>query len=1216
MCRKLIYLICFVFVMVFAFVGTAQAALLKDGGFEDGFNQWAQINGGTGVWHWNSGVADINTADKYEGLKSADFRVAGTGGAGVFQEVLVGAGVPVSISAYAKIVSGTGGSGGIDMVFFNNVPPENTQNPANIGRVNLQLNGTIARPADNGPVYTGPYAGSWGPIDANGWRYGTLSAVTPAGTVCMKYEVNANNNVGRFLFDNVVGTPLPLIASNPYPADKSAYDGINVTLTWDPGRYAATTDGHHVYFGTVLSDVNQGINNTDKGSRIPPNYPVTTSLTPGTTYYWRIDEVNDACSPPSPWKGSVWRFTVNPLTAYNPSPLNGDKLVDPNANLSWSKGMRAVTHKVYFSSNFNDVNERKPAAGPVIRTDPNYIIGPLLAFDKIYYWAVDEVNVTTWPGPVWSFKTWPNTPITDPNLVGWWKFDLDDNSGGSKTFDSSGHNRHGTLHSSPAYTTGISGDAINLDGIDDWVSVGSVGISGAAPRTIAGWAKMNTTPIPGGTNVFGFAAGVNSSLFNIAMSASGGYVIHIYFWEQPIIGPDLEWHHFAATYDGTTIFWYCDGQLVNVNGAVPPTLTTTDDVRMGESTINENNFFPGLIDDVRIYNKALTEAEIGQIMASTSAYKPYPADGEPNVPRQLTLTWEPGLEANSVKGHELYFSSNFNDVNERTAAKIVRSVPSYGPIGPLNLDQTYYWRVDEVNNAGPDPCFWPGKVWSFTVVNYIVVDDFDSYECTSKSLCGDKALRAVWTAASGAVVSLQIGNTDANLVHDGNSMKYDYDNYYQWYSEAYANTTGLNSLPSGIGSNWNVGGVKALSLWFYGQAGNDANEQMYVKLTDGGLPAKTAKVPYPIGDMNDIRDANWHEWNIALTEFAGVNLANVARITIGFGDGNDPYPAPNPAGTVYFDDIRLYIPRCMPGTVPDSASGNCLIDYPDLLILTNNWLISEYDVVPVEPNNNNLIGWWKLDEGAGTIAADSSIYDNDGNLAGDPNSHPQWVAGHIGSALDFNGVTDYVDCSNDVSLNEPNITGKITLAAWVKTDDCGNSQWNPYITKGDFAYTLQQRSPAGTGINELEIAIYGTGTTWYFASTPVDSSFNGVWHHLAGTYNGSQVKLYVDGELNAITDYVGPIATSTANVNLGKSSDFTDRWYNGLLDDVRIYSRALSQGEVAYLAERSTFTQPLEPLLTPPSPGINLYKDGTIDLRDYAALASKWLEEVLWPAVP
>jgi hypothetical protein len=1227
MCRKLIYLIPFVFVMVFAFVGTAQAALLLNSSFESWtggpsytsvpplwFTHWELYPGlvppVTGIWAWGTGNCDVNTTYKHSG--NASIRFYGTnGGAGIYQGVLMSPGTSCTISAYAKDVGGAGaGNSGIDLIFFSGIPSEAVQDPPHILRVDK-------------------YVSDFNQPDAQGWRYGSLTVVAPAGTVFMKFEINSNVNSAAydFLFDDVVGLPLPVTASNPYPDDKSAYDGINVTLTWDAGRYAATTNGHHVYFGSVLSDVNQGINNTDKDLRTPPNYPVTTSLTPGTTYYWRIDEVNNNPGAPagSPWKGSVWRFTVKPLTAYNPSPPDGDILVDPNANLSWSKGMRAVTHKVYFDDVKANVTTRHGCdVNGFSRPDPNYIIGPPLTLGKTYYWAIDEVNVITWPGPVWSFTTWPDTPITDPNLAGWWKFDLDENSGGSKTFDSSGHNRHGTLHGSPAYATGIFDDAISLDGIDDWVRVGSVGISGRAPRTIAGWVKVNDTNIPAGGTIFGFAGNEGYRLFNISLSAAPAgtnyYTLNIYQQTWNIVPIDTEWHYFAATYtpDGNTIKLYNNGSEVN---SIAYGLNTIDEVRMGESAVNANNYFPGIIDDVRIYNKVLTEAEIGRIMGSTSAYNPHPGDGATGVPRALTLlTWAPGLDANSVtkgKGHRVYFDLNEDNVINRSGCVVngvSRTEPNYTlptPPAPLNFDQTYYWRVDEVNKAGLDPCFWPGDVWKFTTSNYAVVENFNSY-------AGDGPLRGVWTATSstGAVVSLQKGSDDATLVRDGNSMMYQYDNYNWFYSEAYAN---IADLPSKIGSNWKVGGVKALSLWFYGQAGNDANEQMYVALTGGG---KTGVVTYgdnPDEDPNYVKDPKWHEWNIDLQDFVddnSVDLANVSRITIGFGDGIDPgYSWGN--STVYFDNIRLYIPRCMPGTVPDSASGNCLIDYPDLLILRNNWLISDYNVIPVNPGDPNvdttLIGWWRLDEGAGTTTTDSSINNNNGNLRGDPNSHPQWVAGYIGSgALDFNGVTDYVDCSNNVSLNEPNITGKITLAAWVDTNDCGNSQFNPYIAKGDHAYALQHRSA-----NELEIAIYGAGTTWYLASTPVNSSFNGVWHHLAGTYNGSQIKLYVDGELNATTDYVGSIPSTPYNVNIGRSSEVITRFYDGLLDDVRIYSRALSQEEVAYLAGKTAkFTQPLYLLLTPKNPGINLFDDGKINFKDYAVLADEWLEEVLWPAVP
>ena len=216
MCRKLIYLIPFVFVMVFAFVGAAQAVnVLTNGGFEDrdpgDFDGWTRQGidyGITGVWFWGDGTAAINTTDAYEGLASADFYTAGgwSGGAGVFQEILIGGGVPVSISAYVKGAGGNGAS--IDMVFFDFNHFEEVQIPSNIGKVALSIGGGVLIPG-GGVLYTGPISGSLGAADALGWQYGVLNAVTPAGTMCMKFEVNNNGGTGDLLFDNVVGTPEP-----------------------------------------------------------------------------------------------------------------------------------------------------------------------------------------------------------------------------------------------------------------------------------------------------------------------------------------------------------------------------------------------------------------------------------------------------------------------------------------------------------------------------------------------------------------------------------------------------------------------------------------------------------------------------------------------------------------------------------------------------------------------------------------------------------------------------------------------------------------------------------------------------------------------------------------------------------------------------------------------------------------------------------------------
>jgi hypothetical protein len=310
--------------------------------------------------------------------------------------------------------------------------------------------------------------------------------------------------------------------------------------------------------------------------------------------------------------------------------------------------------------------------------------------------------------------------------------------------------------------------------------------------------------------------------------------------------------------------------------------------------------------------------------------------------------------------------------------------------------------------------------------NSIIVEDFNSYECTDESGCGDKAIRAVWkdyyTNGTGALVSLWQGSVNTNLVIDGNSMKYEYDDHtteYGYYSVAEAD---ICDLPSGISSDWTSGDYNTLTLYFYGQLGNDAGEQMYVKLTDGDEgdfnsvdnfdsygsnsalravwkdwwtqpePKTSAEVSvgtapdYPVRsgqsmiyhygnktyspyysevnatvaslgidqnwlgmmdgtlslwfygqpgndtnepmyiklvdgspeeqtatvfysdyeDMNDVNETSWHVWNIPVGDFILANcyfdITKVVKIIIGFGDGTQAASD----GKVYFDDIRLY----------------------------------------------------------------------------------------------------------------------------------------------------------------------------------------------------------------------------------------------------------------------------------------------------------------------
>jgi len=205
-------------------------------------------------------------------------------------------------------------------------------------------------------------------------------------------------------------------AYNPDPADSAYYTGTWATLSWSPDKAAVS---HDVYFGDNYDDVANGTGDTfrvNQGRDINfyivgfPGYAYPDGLVPGTTYYWRIDEVNEA-DPRSPWKGDVWSFTIPPRTAYNPDPADGAEFVDPNAALSWTAGYGAKMHIVYLSDNYEDVNN---AAGGTQQGPATYDPGTL-KMAKTYYWRVDEFDaVETHKGGIWSFTTEGAVAALDP----------------------------------------------------------------------------------------------------------------------------------------------------------------------------------------------------------------------------------------------------------------------------------------------------------------------------------------------------------------------------------------------------------------------------------------------------------------------------------------------------------------------------------------------------------------------------------------------------------------------------------------------------------------------------------------------------------------------------------------------------------------------------------------------------------------------------------
>ncbi|MBW7990474.1 MAG: LamG domain-containing protein [Planctomycetes bacterium] len=194
-------------------------------------------------------------------------------------------------------------------------------------------------------------------------------------------------------------------AWGPTPADGDLHADTWVNIAWNPGGY---TVSHDVYLGDNFDAVSKGAEETFIGNQAGtflvagfPGFPYPDGLVPGTTYYWRIDEVNDT-EPNSPWKGDVWSFSIPPKTAYAPDPADGTELVNPDGSLSWTAGFGAKLHTVYFGDNFDEVDS---AAGGLPQGATSYTPGPL-KMARTYYWRVDEFDILeTHKGDVWSFTT-------------------------------------------------------------------------------------------------------------------------------------------------------------------------------------------------------------------------------------------------------------------------------------------------------------------------------------------------------------------------------------------------------------------------------------------------------------------------------------------------------------------------------------------------------------------------------------------------------------------------------------------------------------------------------------------------------------------------------------------------------------------------------------------------------------------------------------------
>jgi hypothetical protein len=533
-------------------------------------------------------------------------------------------------------------------------------------------------------------------------------------------------------------------ASNPSPNDGAIWKDTWVSLSWRPGDHAVS---HDIYLGENYDDVKHGTGGTFQGNTSDlyfiagfPGYPYSDGLVPGTTYYWRIDEVNDL-HPNSPWKGDVWSFMLPPRTAYAPAPADGAEFVEPDVTLSWQPGFRVAWHIVYFGDTFAEVNSASEGRPQGTAT---YTPGHLES-GKTYYWRVDEFDITTThKGDVWSFTVGAGVP---PDVVGGTIYvDAvygDDNNDGS------------TLQA--AFATVQKGIDTTEDGDIVLVSRGvyqeEVNFLGKA-ITVKSTAEPAVLESPGGLAVsFYYGEGRDSILKNFIIRNSfiavfiarssptisnvtvveNRYGIDAYAGAEPDISNVILWNNAGGDLFGCQARYSCIEQVTVGEGNIDADPLFVDPVAGDYRLASERGrYWPE--HDVWVLDKVTSPcvdggdpdadpsgeptpngnrinmgAHGGTPQASLSlrckplpgrASDPYPADGAVSVSTDVILSWTAGSNAVS---HDVYFGTDDSLVfvgNQTTT--------QYDP-GPLNKYTTYFWRVDEVNSEGKTT----GDLWTF-----------------------------------------------------------------------------------------------------------------------------------------------------------------------------------------------------------------------------------------------------------------------------------------------------------------------------------------------------------------------------------------------------------------------------------------------------------------------------------------------------------------------
>ncbi len=527
-----------------------------------------------------------------------------------------------------------------------------------------------------------------------------------------------------------------------------------------------------------------------------------------------------------------------PVSARDPGPADKATDVYVGATLSWTPGVTAATHNVYVGSTFADVNTAsadKPGNVEVSlgQGASTYNVAGGLKYGQTYYWRVDEVNgppdKTVFRSTVWSFTTEPLAYPVKGILAT--ASSAEAVAGPERTVDGSG----------------LTGDLHGTDNLTMWIS----SKTGSQPVWIRyefdKLYRLREMWVWNYNNLFESILGFGFKDVVVEYSANG---------TDWTLLKDTQFAQ-APSQDS-----YAHNTTVDFGGVAAKYVRLT-----------AKNNWGGVARQCGL-------AEVRFLYTPTYAGDPQPTPAQTGVSVDAKLQWRPGREAVT---HQVYFGSDKQAVTEGKALAGTTAKIGFD-LGPLDLAETYYWKIGEVNET-KTPSVWPGDVWSFTTTEYLDVDNFEGYTDQAGNEIFAAWVDGYANKLSGSTVGYNTAQQgtfgERQIVHGGRqSMPLAYDNSTLGFSEAEYTL----SKPQ----DWTAHGVKTLSLYFYGPTANTVG-QLYVKVNE--------KKALYAGAKEDLKKAQWVQWSIDLSSL-GATLKSVTSLVIGVeGTGA--------TGLLFIDDIQL-----------------------------------------------------------------------------------------------------------------------------------------------------------------------------------------------------------------------------------------------------------------------------------------------------------------------